>query len=167
MPIPENLSDLAKLFHKLGASDPEDWACSQIEEQIPQLHRYLFLRQAWKRILKDGETGWIDAYISQALAYPDEPYSGIGLALKECLDAGADRESLSTIVRATQAEMLFSFCYLLGDPALEEPEVSDLSWALFSVDDEDRPLEQIGGLHESVLETDPTGREMRPPSAGE
>ena len=42
------LSDLAHLFKIAGASDPEAWARSEVEEGIPQLARFLFLRQAWK-----------------------------------------------------------------------------------------------------------------------
>lgn len=62
-----------------------------------------------------------------------------------------------------QAEFLFSLCYLLEDPGFPEEELSDLSWALFQTSADGNPISQhIGGLHESVLETDPTGREMRP-----
>jgi hypothetical protein len=43
-----NQKDLAATFRKLGARDPEGWADSQVEEGIPQLARYLFLRQAWR-----------------------------------------------------------------------------------------------------------------------
>ncbi len=40
--------------------------------------------------------------------------------------------------------------------------VRHVAWALAQVDDAGNVLGGIGGLHESVLETDPTGREMRP-----
>jgi hypothetical protein len=43
--------------------------------------------------------------------------------------------------------------------------VPRVGWALFEVDDNGRPLREIGMLQESVLETDPTGREMRPRSS--
>ena len=61
-----------------------------------------------------------------------------------------------------QAQLLFSFCYLLEDPGDIEPEAEDVGWALVQVDAEGNTLGTIGALHESVLETDPTGREMRP-----
>jgi hypothetical protein len=47
---------------------------------------------------------------------------------------------------------------------LEEPELSDLSWTLFELDRKGRPKQRIDGLHESVLETDPKGRECQPRS---
>jgi len=50
---------------------------------------------------------------------------------------------------------------LLEDPGDVETEVKDISWCLFQTDEAGRPLAPIGGLHESVLETEPSGREMR------
>jgi hypothetical protein len=37
-----------------------------------------------------------------------------------------------------------------------------VNWELFEVDSTGKPLHPVDGLHESVLDTDPTGREMRP-----
>src|SRR6478736_3386328 len=37
---------LSALFRTLGARDPGAWAQSQIEEGVPQLARFLFLRQS-------------------------------------------------------------------------------------------------------------------------
>jgi hypothetical protein len=37
-----------------------------------------------------------------------------------------------------------------------------MAWQLMRTNDDGDCLGPIGGLHESVLETDPTGREMRP-----
>ena len=41
-----NERELTELFRKLGARDPSAWARSQTSEKIPQLARFLFLRQA-------------------------------------------------------------------------------------------------------------------------
>jgi hypothetical protein len=64
-----------------------------------------------------------------------------------------------------QWKLLVSLCYLLDDPGSLEPEVRDIAWRLFQVDDNDRPAAVIPSLHESVLENDPSGREMRLQSA--
>lgn len=64
-----------------------------------------------------------------------------------------------------QAQLLFAVCYLLEDPNIQEKQASDVRWRLFLVDDDGHPQEPLSGLHESVLETDPTGREMRPREA--
>jgi hypothetical protein len=61
-----------------------------------------------------------------------------------------------------QWQLLFRLCYLLDDPGDVEDEVRDVTWRLFQVDENNKPVAIIGGLHESVLETEPSGREMRP-----
>jgi hypothetical protein len=43
--------------------------------------------------------------------------------------------------------------------------LEDVARQLFEVSEDGTPGRPIGGLHESVLETDPTGREMRPKDA--
>jgi hypothetical protein len=60
---------------------------------------------------------------------------------------------------------LHRICYLLSDPAIKEPELQHVSWALVEVDQQGNRGREIGGLHESVSETDPAGREMCPKPA--
>jgi hypothetical protein len=163
MKIPRDLGELTALFEKYGAPDPEGWARSQLDEGIPQLQRFLFLRQAWSLIVRDGDTDWIQAAIRHAEQHPDSPFAGGGHALRRCLDKGVSPQDLTEIVRSNQAELLFQFCYLLDDPAFPEEELSELAWGLFQVDEEGNPMPtRIQSLYESVLETDPAGREMRP-----
>ena len=157
-----NQEKLAELFRKLGAADPEGWARSQIEEGIPQLARYLFLRQAWRQVVSEDDSTWIDTSIERAQKHPDEPYAGIGHALSKLRVRGATNEEITDVVRGMQAELLFSLCYLLGDPGDLEAEVEGMGWALVQVDEAGEILGAVEALHESVLETDPTGREMRP-----
>ena len=163
MNIPSNVHELTALFEKLGAREPESWARSQLDEGIPQLHRFLFLRQAWSRIVRESDTDWIQFEVVRAQQHPDEPYAGVGHALRRCVDKGVSAQDLTDIVRGKQAEFLFHLCYLLDDPSFTEKELSDLGWGLFEVDMDGNPIPPgIGSLHESVLDTDPTGREMRP-----
>ncbi len=65
-------------------------------------------------------------------------------------------------MRVMQWWLLQRFCYLLDDPQILDEEVKDICWRLCQVDEDGQPINFIGGLHESVLETDPTGREMCP-----
>jgi hypothetical protein len=161
-----SLDELTDIFTRLGADDPEIWAKSQHEEGINQLHRFLFLRQAWKCVSGEQDDSWIDRQIAHFHRRPDEPYAGVGRALERLLALGADRRDLVDLVRGTQAEALFSFSYLLSDPDLlddEVEEVREMGWALVEADPEGNPTGRgIGFLHESVLEMDPTHREMRP-----
>ena len=166
MPIPTDLAALTDLFRRLGARGPENWARSQVGEGIPQLQRFLFLRQAWREIVGADDTRWIDEQIGWADSHPGTPYAGVGLALKSCLAAGASRDDIHEIGRGAQAQLLFALCYLLDDPKIAEPELEGFGWGLFQTDGDGNPLPvRIANLHESVLDTDPTGREMRPRAA--
>jgi len=162
MVVNSHSDELRKKFQRLGADDPKGWADSQLDEGIPQLARFLFLRQAWRNVVPEDNPSWIEAYIRAAESKPDEPYAGIGHSLKRLRARGATDEEITDLVRGMQAEFLFQFCYLLDDPGAVEPEVADVQWALVQVDDEGNVLGQMTGLHEDVLATDPTGREMRP-----
>ena len=161
-----SLDELTDIFTRLGADDPDIWAKSQHEEGINQLHRFLFLRQAWKCVSGERNDSWIDRQIAHFRKRPDEPYAGVGRALERLLALGADRRDLVDLVRGTQAETLFNFSYLLSDPDLlndEVEEVREMGWTLVEADPEGNPTGRgIGFLHESVLEMDPTHREMRP-----
>jgi hypothetical protein len=161
-----NLHELTALFRKLGAGDPEGWARSQIDDNSSQLARFLFLKQAWKSVVGEDDREWI----SEARRVdPDGPGGEIGPAIARVLAAGGDQDDLTKIVRVKQWELLFSLCHLLDDPDWMREEDSeiiekagDVLWCLVQVDENGQPIAIVDGLHESVLETEPTGREMRP-----
>lgn len=153
----EELIEKCRMF---GAADPEGWADSQLREGIPQLARLVFLRGAWKNIVQDGDTSWV--HRAMASATPSRmPYAGLGRALRRLKQSGAEPKDITEVVRNMQAAFLFSLCYQLSDArVVEDNDLVD--WGLFLLDQEGRPTHPIIGLHESVLATHPTGREMRP-----
>lgn len=126
--------------------------------------RFLFLKNAWNAVLAEGSNTWIEEEIRGSAARPSAPYAGLGQALARCKALGVADDDLTDIARSLQAQMLFSIGYLLGaGPSEEHTTLQDISWGLFQIDEDGLPTgRQIGGLHESVLEFDPTGREMRP-----
>ena len=162
-----NRKELTELFRRLGASEPEDWAASQVEEDINQLGRFLFLRQVWREVLDENDVSWIQNQIGLSKRDPGAPCSGIGPALQRVLAKGADPQDITDIVRTMQYQLLFRICYLLSDPSIPEPELQDFSWGLFQLNSDGEIVDTIEALHESVLEADPTGREMRPRDNGD
>lgn len=165
MPIPTSEAELVELFRQLGAIKPEEWAHSQVSEGIPQLLRFLFLKSAWSKVAVEGETEWIDREIAYARSHPGKPFAGLGVALANCRTKGVSADDLNEMARCLQAQMLFSIAYLLEGPPYEPGPLEDVSWGLFQLDEHESPIgNRIGGLHESVLSIDPTGREMRPRS---
>ena len=163
MPLPTSEGELTALFRALGAPSPEQWAQSQVAEGIPQVLRFLFLKHAWASVVDETDTEWIEREIKNSQAHPARPYAGLGAALARCKAKGVSPEDMSEIARCLQAGMLFAIANLVDGPPYEPGPLEDLSWGLFQTNEEGRPFgPQIGGLHESVLELDPTGREMRP-----
>jgi hypothetical protein len=164
MPIDDadEVRALTQLFAELGAPHPERWARTQVEHGVPQLARFLFLRAAWRHVLADGDTGWIDGTIAASRAQPDAPFAGVGAALARLREAGARDADVSEVVRGMQAAVLFALCQLLDGAPAAEPEVADVGWALVQVTPEGDVVAPIPALHASLLDTDPTGREMRP-----
>lgn len=159
----------AGYFRAFGAEDPEGWARSQVEEGIPQYARLVFLWQAWKNVVGEGDVKWIKPRITEAERHPRAPGAGIGPALKRLLAAGASREDITEVVRVMQWELLHHIAYQLADPGIVDYPSDDLprvNWTLFEVDEDGQPLHDIDCLHESVLDTDPSGREMRPKGVG-
>ena len=106
-----NKKELTQIFTDLGADDPESWATSEVEEGIPQLARFLFLKGCWDNIITDGDNTWIDRIISDTPEESNEPYSGTAHALRRLIASGANRDDISEVVRGIQAELLFKFCY--------------------------------------------------------
>jgi hypothetical protein len=87
-------SELTELFRKLGARNPAAWASSQLDENLPQLARFLFLREAWKLVVADGGSSWIKARIGDD---PAGPGGEIGPALKRLLATGAAETDLTAV----------------------------------------------------------------------
>jgi len=152
-----NYGKLKAIFESLGAKNPELWAKSQIEEGIPQLARFVFLKKAWNLIVKDGDHSWIDAAHS---AGDEGAGSEIIHSLSTMTRAGVSPDDITMVVRVMQWRLLFSLCYLLDDPGQSITGDEDISWRLFQVDDHDVPLAPIANLYESVLELDPSRTEM-------
>jgi hypothetical protein len=88
MPIPASKAELAKVFAELGASSPESWAESQINEGIPQPLRFLFLKSAWHYVAAEGDDSWIDEEIQLGRNRPQAPFAGLGQTLEKLRSQG-------------------------------------------------------------------------------
>jgi hypothetical protein len=150
-----NEQELTGLFRRLGAPNPEMWAHSQMVEDIPQLARFLFARQALREMISPDDRTWMFEVPPKK---PDDPGAGLGSALDGLLSAGAQIEDLTTVVRAMQHRLLVGFCALLDDPGDLEDEVSDLRWRLFLINEDDRPVAPMTDLLGALLAVDPTAK---------
>ena len=155
-----DLKSLTDVFRQAGAIDPEMWADSQIKEGINQLGRFSFLKAITSEWLKEDDVHWVDNQIEFNYSRQGDPCSQLPKALKEMLDKNVSRETILDLIRVIQFNTLFHVCSTI-DRAIEA-ETPIKNWALYEVDDDDNPMETLNGLHESLLQFDPSGKEMRP-----
>jgi len=105
-----------------------------------------FLRQLWEDVINSPmQEHWIDNAVRESEKNANAPFADLGPVLKRLLAAGAARRDLSLIARAAAYEAVFGTLYALNDPG---------------VDNDDFEM-----LHESILSSDPSGKEGRPGSA--
>ena len=94
-----NKQELTETFRKFGASNPEQWAESEIEEDIPQLARFLFLKGAWSNVVPDNDD-WIQHILKNYDPTDNGPYSGMMHSIKEMIDAGVSKMLLQSSLDA-------------------------------------------------------------------
>lgn len=137
---------LQERFAELGADEPQGWALSQMTEGIPQMARYLILRRLWSEAINQWEEP------SAINAIP---------ATHRLLASGADRSDIAKVARAVAFESITSVLNVLDEGYASDLDDGSLpGWHLQETTSDGSPTgRSIGGLHESLLETDPSGNE--------
>ena len=141
----EALAALTRRMADLGARDPAVWARSEIEEGIAQQARYLVLRSIWAKALMR----WRDVETVRRIPQ-----------LARLLDRGADLDTLAAAMRIVVMEAVGDVIMVIDESCdLDAPEDAPC-WTLAEMDSQGAFTgREIGGLHESLLELDPTGTE--------
>ncbi|MFF6776942.1 hypothetical protein ACFY8W_25800 [Streptomyces sp. NPDC012637] len=132
-------------FEALDAADASDWARSEIDEDQPQLARFVLLRSLWRGAID----GWAGPGALEQVA-----------AAQRLLDAGADRSDLVLLARAVAYEAVFTAVDELDCGGDVNVSGVDAGWVVMEAGDDGsstgRPLT---GLHEDLLRMDPSGRD--------
>jgi len=126
-------------FIDLGAPDPESWARSEIDEDIPQLARLAFLRAVWRQIEEWREIDTVPA-----------------------LTGKVSGEVVALAVRVATQAAFHTALGVIGVIDDEEDVATPAApgWRLVECDAEGRPTGRVlSGLHESFLAADPRGIE--------
>lgn len=154
---------MISLLTAWGAPDTEEWVESEIEEDIPQMVRFLMLRGLWNEIdaWRDKSGEWVSRMTSTAEEDPKGYFADAGLALKRMEEAGVNSDDLGRVARYVAYESIFSVLNRIdegGDPEIENAP----GWALAEVDANGEGTGRVVvGLHEDLLSLDPSGREGR------
>ena len=105
-----------------------------------------FLTLLWEEIINPNMSEeWIEKSIKEAKKHPDAPFSDDGTALENLLSLGANKKDICLLSRSAAYDAVFTLLYMLGDPGVEGNDIEM--------------------LHETLLESDPSGKEGRPGSA--
>ncbi|MET8835100.1 hypothetical protein ABZV78_14455 [Micromonospora sp. NPDC004540] len=137
----EHARRLLGAFNHLECDDPEGWTRSEIEEDIPQLARYRFLRPLWPQMIDSWHDGMANIP-----------------AARRAVEAGASQGDLTQLARAVAYETVFAMLYHLG--ADEEASDQLPSWALAEITPTGEATgRHLDGLHEDLLTLDPSDRD--------
>lgn len=143
-----------RLFAKLGVSEPEQWAIAEITENLGNLPRVAFLRQAWDEVPRSNDAAWVEKWMQHARKQPAE--APIVAAYERLAALGASNGDLATILRGVMGRFLYRVSYLLDDPSLSDEELQEAaSWGLYHESDVEEPSRRLGCIHELVFTVDP------------
>jgi hypothetical protein len=142
---------LAESFRACGCDAPDDWVRSEIDEDFAQLARFIFLRLLWDDQLQP----WRDPSTLERFT-----------AAKELLESGADAETMLHLCGLVASYAVWRTLTLLDGVWITDlPSDLDLPrWRLMEVNPVSDELtgRDLGGLHESIREVDPEGRDGDP-----
>lgn len=170
---------LAERFRALGAEEPEAWALSEVEENIPQLARFIFLRRLWRGAGEwalppaewfaerepqpsddeEDDDGGEDAdrpSVAEAEADAEPAFQDAQQAVQRILAAGVDEADLKEVARAIFLHVAFDVVQTVDEG--HDPEAGEgmPGWLLTEVGG-DLVLtgRMVDGLHEDLLTTEP------------
>jgi hypothetical protein len=112
-----------------------------------------------------GAPAWIERW--RRLAETGFPFIDVP-ALNRLLAAGADATDLTDVIRSAQLLTAYNIAALIDDPGVAVPAGLDVpdgvvDWRLVHRA-ENGAAEEVGALHEEIMEWDPTGRGGAPRS---
>lgn len=162
----EQLQKLSQVFRDLGATNPESFASSQLQEGIPQLAHFVFLKQAWENIIDlENIDLWFDHIAQLAEEYPRGLPRQIAEALTPIISKGVSREEIAKLIQLVQYDTLDKLCFMLDDGGFASPlnvrdeEWQPVRWSRIQVDDDGNFVAPISALHEYSNGESPDGKQ--------
>nr|QIY67842.1 hypothetical protein HEP85_40235 [Streptomyces sp. RPA4-2] len=145
MPRKAAAESLCAQFSSLGVTDPVDLIKSEVMEDLPQLARFVLLRNLWHGAID----GWTEPGSLDQLP-----------AGQRLLAAGTDREDLVRLVRAVAYEAVFATLDELDAGGDLNVSGVEAGWVVMESGEDGSPTGRtLSGLHEDLLTMDPSGRD--------
>lgn len=136
---------LCAQFSSLGVTDPVDLIKSEVMEDLPQLARFVLLRNLWHGAID----GWTEPGSLDQLP-----------AGQRLLAAGTDREDLVRLVRAVAYEAVFATLDELDAGGDLNVSGVEAGWVVMESGEDGSPTGRtLSGLHEDLLTMDPSGHD--------
>lgn len=133
---------LTKQFKALGVPNPEDWTKSQLGEGIDQLSRATVLRAMADIVVKSQE-------MPRLFANTDWASDEVRNAAKKIESSDVLPEDIALIVKTAVYHSLSDMMVLFDDCAEFENNPGQIQAGLFKLDEDFKPISEIGSLHES------------------
>jgi hypothetical protein len=163
---PEEEQILRQILGDARIPNPDEWVSDAARYDLAALAKAIFLREAWRPILRKSDTAWIDETIEDLenrmgreelyakRFMPEMP--DILNALRNIKASGVNPADLTTVVREFQISLLDWLMSLLEGGHCFEDGLSDC-WTLVGVDPQASvgPPQTFGPLKELIGEFDP------------
>ena len=158
---------LKKQFECLGLSEEEIdfYMESELDEGgNPSLAPLVMFKEIWGAAVRKGNNDWLTSTIDEyemrkslegaaAARWPqDDQFLN---SLKAVVDSGIELDHITNIVCQAQEHLLYQVAYVLGDSYTDEELHEDVNWALFQIDNNERPVRRMEMLHELFHAVDP------------
>jgi hypothetical protein len=142
-------AELVEALRVSGCPDPESWAQSELEENIPQFARYLLCKTIWEHAVEPWRTEDALDEFPEARALLD---AGADPELLRLLGGKIAYETMTAIVNAIDQDTYVGPAPVPGDAP---------GWTIVEVDGRSlKPTgRRAGFIHESILSVDPSGTE--------
>ena len=155
---------LIRVLNQAGIDDSESLLESHREYGTPVLAKAIFMREAWRPILRNGDSSWIDNTIEEMKSrvgrtdlyakrfLPEQP--DLLAALQILKRSNADLEAVTHIVRQAQVSVLDWLVSILDGGHCFEDGL-DSCWSLCANDESGDPTIAFGDLKYEIWEFDP------------
>jgi len=143
-------NELANKLDNAGCIESESWVFSEIDENIAQSARFIFLKHLWDKVVDPAPTLGVEN-----LRLSSEKCAN---SLKK-LDAVLTLEEKEHLFKEFAIQMGWDFSHAIDEGYSYENDQLP-SWVLMEVDADTDELtgRDIGGLHESFMDEDYSGK---------